>query len=159
MPIRDKGDSMNEYTKLGALVNQQFTITKVWGFKWKYWSAQENKMLVSDTWEKGYQKKYQVDTDKGKLELSSSQVGQLLEGVFKDGVADVNNQTFSVKSNGKTGLEVRYFLNPAKREEVKSIQDPDVKAKLIEKAVDAMPPVENYNDLGDDPVDLGSIPF
>ena len=144
-----------DYVKLGALVNQQFTITKVWGYKYKMWNPQTNKMEVSDTWEKGYQKKYQVDTDKGKLELSSSQVGQLLEGVFKDGVADINNQTFSVKSNGKTGVYIRYYLSPAKREEVKSIQDPEVKAKLEAQR----PPVENYNDLGDDPVDLGSIPF
>lgn len=147
------------FTKLGALIDQVFTVTSVGKVSYKMWSPTENKMLVSDTWEKGYQKKYRVETDKGILELSSSQLSQLLEGVVKDGVADINGRSFQVKSNGKTGLEVRYYLNPVTSQpRPQSIQDPEVKAKL-EAARPEQPPVENYNTLDDEPIDLSSIPF
>jgi len=60
-------------------------------------------------------------------------------------------------------MEIRYYLNPVKKQETKSIQDPAVKAKL-EAARPAQPsvelrPVNNYDDLGDDPVSLDGIPF
>ena len=144
-----------EFVKLGSLVNSQFTVTKAEGYVWKMYDPQQGKFLTSESWQEGYQKRYKVETDKGILELSQSQMSQLLEAVVVQGKADVNGETYNVKSNGKTGKDIRYFLNKAKREEVKSIQDPEVKAKLEAQR----PPVENYNDLGDDPVDLGSIPF
>lgn len=142
------------FTKLGALIDQVFTVTKVGGYQFKMWSPTENKMLVSDTWEKGYQKKYRVETDKGILELSSSQLSQLLEGVVKDGVADINGKSFSVKSNGKSGMEVRYWLSPAKKQVTHSMQDPQVKAKLEAARAD-QPPINNYEELGNDDI----IPF
>ena len=46
--------------------------------------------------------------------MSQGQLGQMLEGVFKDGVADVNGRYFSVKTNGKTGMDIRYYINPVK---------------------------------------------
>lgn len=100
------------FTKLSALVGDEFTVERVWGFKWKLWDVSSNKMLVSDNWEKGYQKRWDVDTDKGKLDISSSQLGNMLEGVCHAGSADIIGCTFSVKSNGKTGKEIRYYLNP-----------------------------------------------
>lgn len=146
---------MNEYVKLGSLVGQVFKVLSVGKYSYKMWNPQTNKMDVSDTWQQGFQKKYQVETDKGKLELSSSQLSQLLEGVVKDGVADINGRSFSVKSNGKTGMEIRYFLNVATTQPpAQSMQDPAVKAKL-----EAQRPVEQVNTLDDDPIDLSSIPF
>lgn len=99
------------FTKLSALVDSEFTVERVNGYKWKMWDVSSNKMLVSDNWEKGYQKRWDVDTDKGKIDFSSSQLGNMLEGVCHAGAADVNGCTFSVKSNGKKGIEIRYYLN------------------------------------------------
>ena len=99
----------NKYTKLSALVNDNFRVDKVWGYKFKMWA--DGQMLVSDTYKDGYRKVYEVDTSKGKLDLGTGQIGSLLEAVFKNGVADLNNQTFSVKSNGKTGMDIRYYFN------------------------------------------------
>lgn len=149
---------MQEYIKLGSLVGNTFTVEKVGPTSFKMWNPQTNKMDVSDTWQQGFQKKYQVETDKGKLELSSSQLSQLLEGVVQNGVADINGKSFSVKSNGKTGMEIRYFLNPATSQpKAQSMQDPEVKAKL-EAQRPEQPPVDSYDPL-DGPINLDDVPF
>lgn len=147
---------MNEYIKLGALINQVFTVEKVGQVSYKMWDTTQNKMLVADVPTKGYSKKYRVETDKGILELSSAQLSQLLEGVVKDGVSDINGRSFQVTSNGKTGMEIRYWLNPVTSQpKPQSIQDPEVKAKLEANR----PPVDNYEGLSDDPIDLSDVPF
>lgn len=105
---------MSDYTKLSALVDDTFTVQKVFGYKFKMWDNTERKMLISETWVKDYRKMYTLDTDKGTLDLSGSQMGNLLEAVTKDGRADINGRTFSVKSNGKTGMDIRYYLNATK---------------------------------------------
>lgn len=105
---------MADYIKLGQLVDDQFTVEKVWGYQFQKWDDVEKKMLRSDTYEQGYRKVYNLDTNKGKLTLGSGQVGNLLEAVLKDGVADLNGKTFSVKSNGKTDKDIRYFFNVAR---------------------------------------------
>ena len=104
-------------TKLLNLVDDQFTIEKAWGYTWKKWDAQENKMLMSDEWQEGYAKKYQVDTNKGTLDLGSGQLASLLEAGYKDGKADLTGRTFKVKSNGKTGTDIRYYFNAVKEED------------------------------------------
>lgn len=100
-----------EYTKLSNLVNGVFTINKFFGYKWKKWDDDNKKMLVSDSWQKDYRKSYSAETDKGLLDLSSSQVGVLLETICKNGQSDLVGRTFQVKSNGKTGMDIRYFFN------------------------------------------------
>lgn len=100
-----------EYTKLSNLVNGTFTINKMFGYKWKMWDNTDKKMLVSDSWQKDYRKIYGAETDKGILDLSASQMGILLETVSKNGEANLNGRTFQVKSNGKTGMDIRYFFN------------------------------------------------
>ena len=112
------------YTKLSELVGKTFTVEKVWGYSWKKWDNDAKKMLVSKDYQEGYRKVYEVDTDRGKLDLGTGQMGTLLEAVFRNGTADINNVTFEVKSNGKTGMDIRYFFNvvkaekPARAEEV-----------------------------------------
>jgi hypothetical protein len=101
-----------DYTKLSNLVDDTFKVEKVWGYTWKKWDNDAKKMLMSQTYMDGYSKKYQIDTDKGKLEVGSGQMGTLLESVMKDGVADLSGMTFEVKSNGKEGMDIRYFFNP-----------------------------------------------
>jgi len=100
-----------KYVKMSELVGSEFTVDKVYGFEWKKWDAASNRMLVSEKWEEGYSKSYNMETDKGKLSVSSSQLGSMLEAVSEKGVADVNHRTFGVKSNNKTGKEIRYFIN------------------------------------------------
>lgn len=115
---------MSDYVKLSDLVDSQFTVEKVWGYQYQMWDDGEKKMLRSDTYEKGYRKVYNIDTNKGKLTVGSGQIGSLLEAVIKDGVADLNSKAFAVKSNGKTGMDIRYFFNPAKAEEVEKSEIP-----------------------------------
>lgn len=121
---------MADYTKLSELVGSEFTIQKVWGYKFKKWNPDTRKMEVADAWERDYQKKWEVDTDKGKLDLSANQMAILLEAVMRGGVADVNDATFAVKSNGKTDKEIRYWFNVVKQKAVpttheKPSDDPD----------------------------------
>lgn len=103
-----------KYTKLSDLVNGDFTILKVWGFKYKSWDNATSRMISEDQWFEGSRKMYQVDTDKGKLDLSESQLGSLFVKVQRQGKSDVNNLKVIVKSNGKSGLDIRYYLNPDK---------------------------------------------
>jgi hypothetical protein len=112
---------MSDYTKLSELVGKTFKVEKVWGYNWKKWDNDAKKMLVSKDWIEGYRKVYEVDTDKGRLDLGTGQIGSLLEAVFQNGKADLNGVTFEVKSNGKTGMDIRYYFNPTKeqKEEVK----------------------------------------
>lgn len=115
---------MSDYTKLSNLVDDTFTVQKVFGYKFKMWDAANNKMLISDTWVKDYQKKYTIDTDKGALDLSSGQMGGMLEAVTQDGRSDINGRTFSVKANmtaeqfAKASQEdkkkIRYYINATK---------------------------------------------
>lgn len=107
---------MNEitYTKLSELVGENFTIEKVLGYKYKMWDVDAHKMLISDDWVKGYRKIYGLDTSKGRMDVSSSQMGNLLESVTEDGRSDLNGRTFNLKSNGKSGMDIRYFFNPVK---------------------------------------------
>lgn len=106
----------NKFVKLSSLVGGGFTVDKYNGYSFKKWDTEQNKMLTAQSYVEGYKKSYSFDTDKGQLDLSSAQLGQALEGVFKDGTSTIVGRTFSVKSNGKTGMEIRYYINPAQRE-------------------------------------------
>ena len=125
-----------KFVRMSELVDKDFTVEKVWGYKWKKWDNVARQMLTSDTYVAEHSKKYDVDTDKGKLDVSATQFGSMLEGVSQNGEANVVGRTFHVKSNGKTGMEIRYFINPVR---------------------DAKPekPVEQDEDT----IDLSDIPF
>jgi len=125
---------MTDFAKLSELVGSTFKVEKVWGYSWKKWDNDAKQMLKSETYQEGFRKVYQVDTDKGKLDLGSGQLGSLLEGVFKNGVADLNDKTFEVKSNGKTGMDIRYYFNPIwnlKDEAVKQEKEDDIDISQI----------------------------
>jgi len=130
------------YLKLSELVNEEdntFTVLKSFGYKWKKWDNESKKMLVSDDYQEGYRKIYALETDKGELGVGPGQLGNLLEPVFKNGEANLIGQKYAVKSNGKSGMEIRYFFNP-------------VRIKEAPKEVD-----EVFNET--EPVDLNDIPF
>lgn len=120
-----------QYTSLSKLVNDKFTIKAVKGYSYKMWSNADKRYVSRDTYAEGFSKKYQVDTDKGLLDLGTGQLGNLLETVFKDGQADLNGKTFEVKSNGETGMSIRYFFSEVKDfepepSETKQEQDDDL---------------------------------
>lgn len=107
---------MSEFVKMSELVNGEFTVEKSLGYQWKKWDADQKRMLTADSYAEGYRKIYSLETSKGRLDVSSNQLGQCLEAVFQDGIADIIGKTFSVKSNGQTGKEIRYYINRAKQE-------------------------------------------
>lgn len=100
-----------KFNKLSALVGEEIKIKDVEGFMWKMWDNDKKKMEVSPVFMSGYRKVYQVVTDKGKLDMSQSQLGNMLEAANVRGKADIIGKTFHIKSNNKQGLEIRYYLN------------------------------------------------
>lgn len=117
------------FTKLSDLVGKSFTVNTVDPFVWKMWNQAEKKMETSDTWQEGYRKVYPVQTNKGSLDMGSGQIGSLLEAVFYKGKADLVGKTFFVKSNGKSGMDIRYYFNVVKEEPVIDIND-DIKKEV-----------------------------
>lgn len=124
-----------EYTKLSNLIDGSFTVEKIWGYKFKMFDQDTKKMVSDDKWFRGARKVYEVDTDKGKMDLGQGQIGTLLETVMRDGISELYGKTFSVKSNGETGIDIRYFFD-----EVKPSQYKD-------------------DEMGKDAVDFDDIPF
>jgi len=131
------------YVKLSELVDKDFTVLSVKGFTFKRWNNEERKMEVSDEWKEGFSKKYMVETDKGMLDMGTGQLASLLEAVFYNGVADINGQRFKVKSNGETGMSIRYFFNRMKEVATTATQ------------------ADVFNAMGitDKPLDISQIPF
>lgn len=109
-----------KYTKLSALVGDTFTIERVSEYQWKRWNQAEGKYEKSDTYQKDFKKTYTLETDKGLLDLSQGQLGTILETVSYKGEASLPGKTVQVKSNGKTGMDIRYFFNAvsSKKEDV-----------------------------------------
>lgn len=107
-----------KYTKLSELVGSEFTIQAVKRYVFKKWDAQSSKMISEDNYFEGARKIFELDTDKGKLDLSESQIGTIFAKVQHAGQADIIGTVVGVKSNGKTGIDIRYYLNPQKKVEV-----------------------------------------
>lgn len=104
-------EQKKQYTSLSKLVDQQFTVEEAYGFEYRKWDQASGRKLRSDKWEEGFKKEYDVKTDKGNMSLSQGQLGQLLTSVYSKGEANIVGKTFHVKTNGKSGMEIRYFLN------------------------------------------------
>lgn len=138
-----------QYTKLSEVAGKTMTIKAVKGYAWKYWSNADRRMITKPEYFEGASKKYQVDTDKGLLDLGTGQIGNLLEAVFKDGQADLNGKTFKIESNGKTGMDIRYYFS-----EVKDFQSEPSRIKSQE-----VDPPEGFEDVKEEDDDLSSIPF
>lgn len=101
---------MTTHIKLADI--QEFTVKSVGRSFWQFWDAANKKMLTSDNYQKDYSLKWNVETDLGQLTLSKDQLSQMLVGVVREGKADIIGKKFSVKTNGKEGKEIRYFLSP-----------------------------------------------
>lgn len=100
-----------QYAKLSEL--ESFTLRSYNGYKWKKWDADNRKMLVSDTYQKEYSKKYSFETEHGTLELGAGQMKSILLEMFDHRKPRLQNLTFNVKTNGETGKDIRYFFNLA----------------------------------------------
>ena len=124
-----------DYVKLSDLVGKSFRVDKVWGYDFVKGDAENKKMLKSDSWQEGYRKVYNLETDKGKLSLSASQLGQLLELYQQGGEAKIVGRGVGVKSNGKSGMDIRYFFNKAEVEEqvIADVPEGDVDMSAIEE--------------------------
>jgi hypothetical protein len=145
-----------KFVKLSDLVNERFTIVKVGKFTYKKWDNENRKMLVSDNWVQGYNKVYQVETDKGLVDMSSSKVGEMLESVSKFGESSIVGRVFNVKSNGKTGMDIRYFINPERTDTSGSGYQ---KAMETAQAIKERVAKEEDEDDQFAPIDMSDIPF
>lgn len=114
-----------QYTKLSNLIDDTFTVEKVEEFLYKKWSPEEKKMLISMNWQEGFRKVYPVETDKGKLDLGIGQLSSLLEAAHYGGKSDIIGKTFKVKSNGKSGMDIRYFFSISKSEPQEQASSPE----------------------------------
>lgn len=99
------------YVGTKDLVGEEFTVLNVQKRKYRLWDSSNNKFLVSDSPKRDYQAFWLVETDKGQWSASAAQIGQLLTAVEEEGIADILDKTFSCDSNGKSGMEIRYFFD------------------------------------------------
>lgn len=122
------------YTKLSALVNDSFTITGSYGWKWKKWNAQTNKMETSEKWAEGFRKMWTLITDKGILDVSESQLGEILARACNSKTLESKliGLQVGVKSNGKTGMEIRYFFSASGYTEKPIVVDDEEPSFAIE---------------------------
>lgn len=153
---------MADYTKLSELVNDTFTVEKTFGYQYKKWDVDSGRMLTSEKYEQGFRKIYTLQTDKGKLDVSASQLGSLLETVFKSGEANLINRTFEVKSNGKTGMDIRYFFSALWKDEAKTEEPNFNKFHDNKEALKARVSKQDdvvLDDIDEKPIDLSEIPF
>lgn len=151
-----------KYTKLSELVGSEFTIQKDNGYKWKMWDNGTKKMIAQDEWFSGARKVYTFDTDKGTLYLSESQLGQLLSKVYYNGSAVIDNATFEVGSNGKTGMEIRYWFNVKKSSQVSSQTATETISQTNETSEPHTAPDQPKSDepnFMDNDINLDDIPF
>jgi|1_EtaG_2_1085319.scaffolds.fasta_scaffold33459_3 hypothetical protein len=101
-----------EFTSFKKLVGSTFKVADNNGYKFKKWDNENRKMLTSESPQQGFRKVFTLETDKGMLDASEAQLGQMLSRVIKGNTADISNIMFNVESNGKEGMEIRYYISP-----------------------------------------------
>lgn len=159
---RKKMENKTTYTSLKQLSSEEaeFTVSKVYSYQWKRWNPEIKRMEISEKWEKGFRKIYGVVTDKGTLDLSANQIANMFESVSKNGEANIISRTFKVKSNGKEGMEIRYFIN-AKPLEKTDLAETAPSWQAQKEKFETKKQVDDVAKTFDDaePIDLSSIPF
>ncbi len=99
-----------EFKKLSEV--QSFKVVKVVKSFYQKWNEAEKKYERSDTPSKGFSQRYLVEMDDCIINMSKAQVGEMLVGSLDGSGADIAGKSFTVRNNGKTGIEIRYFINP-----------------------------------------------
>lgn len=136
---------------MSDLVGDSITIESVGQFKYKKWDSETRKMLVSDSWQRDYQKVYQVVTNRGTLDMAASKIGEMLESVSQEGQSSIIGRSFSVKSNGKTGIDIRYYINPERS---------DMTGDGYKKAQEVFSDIKSRTEDDDfEPIRMEDIPF
>lgn len=101
---------MKQFKKLADI--KSFTIEKIVKAYFERWNETEGKYEKSETWQEGFTPKWLIETPEFMLPLSKDQVSQALMASFKlDGTSNIIGKSYLVKTNGKSGKEIRYFLN------------------------------------------------
>ena len=134
----------NKYVKLGDLDGKQFTVEKAYGYEYKKWDNEARRMLTSEKWQEGFQKRYGLDTSEGKLEVSDRQIKDMLAGTYKQGKADINGVTFKVKKVVGQNDIPNYFFNVVSE---KSLPRPEPAQRFVDQQEE------------DNGIDLSDIPF
>jgi hypothetical protein len=101
----------NSYVNTKDLVGKDFHIVAVAPRQYRTWDAVEGKFKYSDTPKKGYQAFWKITLDNGTWSASGGQYSQILLAAESEGMSDVMDKDFNCQSNGKTGMDVRYFMN------------------------------------------------
>jgi hypothetical protein len=100
------------YKKLTDLVDKQFKFIRVTDSAYTRWDDVNKKYERSDTPQKGFQRKWKIEIS-DKDGVSSIDVSDdFLSKVLLDGYAKnckIENQIVYLKTNGKTGMEIRYY--------------------------------------------------
>ncbi len=98
-----------------------FEIVSFHGYMWQKWNDAEKKFEKSKEYKEGMQKSYslkvKVDDGEDWLNLTEGQMKSVLLSTLKDGVATLVGSNFTVKSNGKEGIDIRYYFNPVKNDD------------------------------------------
>lgn len=106
---------MSQYENFKLKNIQGFTVNKVFGYKWKMWIDAEKRFVIEDRWFEGGKKRYNlgvtVNGVQGYLEVSQHQFASMLEAYSREGQSNIIGESFTVKTNGKEGMEIRYYIN------------------------------------------------
>jgi predicted Zn-dependent protease len=138
-------EEKTKYIKKQDLVGVAFTIKKVWPAQWTMWDNVARTMSKSDVPKKDHSKTYNVVTSEGTVGISAHMLGNFLEAVQSNGQSSIIGATFRLATNGKTGMEVRYFINVV--DDVEDRNDDSAKSET------------RLDDDTEQEINLDSIPF
>lgn len=129
------------WLKLSAI--QQFTIIKFIKKQWQCWDDTNKKYLRSETYLQGYKPQYIFEAKEGMLSLSQAQTASMLVSCF-DGTSKPTGHTFSVKTNGETGMKIRYFINEVIDFSHKTQDNTSANFTHYDAHYSSEPPLEEY---------------
>lgn len=120
---------MKPFKKISDI--KSFTIQEISKTYFERWNDTEKKYEKSEVWTEGFTPKWLIETPEFMLPLSKDQVSQCLMSSFKlDGTSNIIGKSYSVKTNGKTGKEIRYFLNEMRIPSPQSLLAPEERQEL-----------------------------
>jgi hypothetical protein len=102
------------FKKMSDLSEKQFRFNKVLGSSYKRWNEEEKKFEESLTPTKGFSRKWKISiTDKDgecQVEVSDDMLSRVLLDAYAKHCG-IEGQIIYLKTNGKTGMEIRYYPN------------------------------------------------
>ncbi len=132
---------MKPFKKISEV--QSFKIISIVKSYFERWNEAEKKYEKSDAWQEGFSPKWLIDCGEYYLPLSKDQVSQCLMSSFRGGQSDIIGKSYSVKSNGKTGKEIRYWINQLREQHTEQEQpkmDTTIeKEEMTQEQIDAIP--------------------